>query len=83
MILDCRGLRCPLPVIELARRIGEVPVGDEVEVWATDPAARPDIAAWCRLRGHTYLGEATTEPNRAIPPGRADPSLAYRVRRER
>lgn len=83
LVLDCRGMRCPLPVIELARRIDEVAVGEVVEVWATDPAARPDIAAWCRLRGQTYLGETTAEPNQVIPPWRADPSLAYRVRRER
>jgi tRNA 2-thiouridine synthesizing protein A len=23
---------------------------------ADDPAAPNDIAAWCRMRGHTYLG---------------------------
>ena len=23
-----------------------------------DPAARPDIAAWCRMRGHDYVGES-------------------------
>ena len=25
--VDCRGMRCPGPVIELARAIAEVPVG--------------------------------------------------------
>jgi TusA-related sulfurtransferase len=55
--LDCRGLKCPLPVITLARRIGEVPEGGIVTVLADDPAARADIPAWCRMRGHDYLGE--------------------------
>jgi tRNA 2-thiouridine synthesizing protein A len=55
--LDCRGMRCPRPVIELARRIGEVPVGGVVGVTADDPAARPDIAAWCRMRGQEHAGE--------------------------
>ena len=27
LVLDCRDLRCPLPVIELAKHIGDVPVG--------------------------------------------------------
>lgn len=55
--LDCRGLRCPMPVIRLAQRIQEVPVGGLVAVAADDPAARPDIPAWCRLRGEEYVGE--------------------------
>lgn len=55
--LDCRGVRCPVPVIRLAQRIDEVPVGGVVAVAADDPAALPDIPAWCRMRGHEYLGE--------------------------
>jgi tRNA 2-thiouridine synthesizing protein A len=57
VVLDARGLRCPLPVIQLARLALEHEPGTLVEVWATDPAARADIPAWCRLRGHDYLGE--------------------------
>jgi TusA-related sulfurtransferase len=57
--LDCRELRCPLPVIRLAQRIGEVAVGEVVAVVATDPAARADVPAWCRMRGHEYAGEDT------------------------
>lgn len=57
--LDCRGLLCPLPVIELGRRHVEVPVGGVVAVVAEDPAARVDVPAWCRLRGQEYVGEDT------------------------
>ena len=53
--LDCRGQRCPRPIIELARRIAEVEVGGVVELWADDPAAGPDVAAWCRMRGHELV----------------------------
>ncbi len=55
--LDCRGMRCPAPVIELARRIGEVEVGELVGVVATDVAARVDVPAWCRMREQEYAGE--------------------------
>jgi tRNA 2-thiouridine synthesizing protein A len=48
--LDCLGKKCPAPIIELARRIGEVEFGELVEVFADDPAAEPDLAAWCRMR---------------------------------
>jgi TusA-related sulfurtransferase len=58
VILDCAGHRCPLPVIELARRIAQLPVGGTVTVLADDPAARLDIPAWCRMRGQEYLGES-------------------------
>jgi tRNA 2-thiouridine synthesizing protein A len=70
-VLDCRGKRCPLPVIELARRIGDVGVGNVVAVVADDPAARVDIPAWCRMRGHDYVGEASA----------ADGTPSYAVRR--
>jgi TusA-related sulfurtransferase len=56
LVLDCRGMRCPLPVIELARRIAEVEIGRIVAVVADDPAAAADVPAWCRLRGHEYAG---------------------------
>jgi len=72
IILDCRGRRCPLPVIELARRIGDVGVGEVVAVEADDPAARLDVPAWCRMRGHEYLGESAA----------ADGVPRYAVRRE-
>ncbi len=53
--LDCRGMRCPRPVIELARRIVEVEPGGLVEVLADDPAAGPDLGAWCRMRGQELV----------------------------
>jgi TusA-related sulfurtransferase len=59
--LDCRGMRCPMPVIELARRFGEVPVGGVVAVVATDVAAGVDVPAWCRMRGQDYLGDDVAE----------------------
>jgi cysteine desulfurase len=70
LVVDSRGRRCPLPIIDLARRIGEVPVGGVVSLVADDPAARHDVPAWCEMRGQEYLGEATEEG-----------APAYRVRR--
>ena len=65
---------CPIPVIELAKRIWDVPVGSTLRVLADDPAARLDIPAWSELREHTYLGE---EPA----PERGEGAVAYLVRR--
>lgn len=58
LVIDTLGKRCPLPVIELAKRIGEVPEGGTVAVLADDEAARLDIPAWCGMRGQEYAGEA-------------------------
>ena len=55
--IDCRELRCPMPVIELAKRIGEVEVGGLIGVVTHDPAARVDVPAWCRMKGQEYAGE--------------------------
>ena len=58
-VLDFRGKRCPLPVIGLARRLPEVPVGSVLRVLADDPAAAVDIPAWCRMRDQEFV--AATE----------------------
>jgi tRNA 2-thiouridine synthesizing protein A len=55
-VLDCRGQRCPMPVIALARRLPELEVGDVLRVLADDPAAANDIAAWCRMRDQELAG---------------------------
>jgi cysteine desulfurase len=70
LVVDSLGKRCPIPVIELAKVIGEVPVGGIVRVLSDDEAARLDIPAWCEMRGQEYVGE---EP--------ADRGSAYVVRR--
>ncbi|MFG3493730.1 cysteine desulfurase/sulfurtransferase TusA family protein [Streptomyces sp. NPDC047928] len=70
VVVDAVGRRCPVPVIELAKVIGGVPVGGTVRVLADDAAARLDIPAWCEMRGQEYVGE---EP--------ADRGSAYVVRR--
>lgn len=54
--LDCRGLRCPQPVIMLARRLPSVAIGSLVAVVSTDAASRVDVPAWCRMRGQEYAG---------------------------
>lgn len=55
--LDCRGVRCPQPIIELARNLPVVQPGEVIAVVADDVAARTDIPAWCRMRHHEFVGE--------------------------
>lgn len=55
-VVDARGLRCPLPVVRLAAACRDLPPGSEVALVWTDPAARVDVPAWARMRGHTVVG---------------------------
>jgi tRNA 2-thiouridine synthesizing protein A len=57
--LDCRGMPCPRPIIELAKACAEVESGTRIAVVADDPAARVDVQAWCRMRGQEYAGSQT------------------------
>lgn len=59
--LDCRGMPCPRPVIELAKHVAEVGIGATIAVVSDDPAARYDIPAWCRMREQEYAGEELAE----------------------
>jgi tRNA 2-thiouridine synthesizing protein A len=57
-VLDCLGQRCPLPVIALARRLPQLPVGAVLRLLADDPAAAGDVAAWCRMRRQDLVAAA-------------------------
>ncbi|WP_182380359.1 sulfurtransferase TusA family protein [Nocardioides sp. WS12] len=61
--LDCRDFPCPRPIIELAKALPSVAVGDLLAVVARDPAARYDVPAWCRMRGQEYVGEDLADDN--------------------
>jgi tRNA 2-thiouridine synthesizing protein A len=54
--LDCRTMMCPMPVIELARHLADVEVGELIAVVAQDSAAAVDVPAWCRMKGQDYVG---------------------------
>ena len=43
--VDCRGLACPRPVIELAKAVAAVEVGETVALVADDAAAAADVQA--------------------------------------
>jgi tRNA 2-thiouridine synthesizing protein A len=58
LTVDALGARCPQPIIELGRRIADVEIGDLVVLLADDPAAEPDVAAWCRMRAQTLVESA-------------------------
>ena len=55
LTIDALGLKCPIPIIMLAERIREVPIGAVIAVLADDPAARTDIPSWCGMKSHEFV----------------------------
>ena len=60
-IVDARGLLCPLPVVRVQNHMRKLPSGATLKVLATDPGAKEDIPAWCRIHGHQLLGIRTQD----------------------
>jgi len=44
-----------MPVIKTQNLVAKLAPGARVEVLCTDPGARSDIPAWCRINGHRIL----------------------------
>ena len=55
MHIDARGLKCPRPIVELAKAKRQGSPGDEVEIVADDLAFESDVAAWCETTGSDLL----------------------------
>jgi TusA-related sulfurtransferase len=56
-IVDARGRRCPQPIIDLAKAIPTVEIGEEILLLSDDPASTPDVQAWCRMTGHHLVSQ--------------------------
>jgi tRNA 2-thiouridine synthesizing protein A len=70
--IDALGKKCPQPIIMLAARIGEVRIGQVIEVLADDPATKTDVPAWCGLKSHDFVGASELAPG---------PGWSFRIRR--
>jgi tRNA 2-thiouridine synthesizing protein A len=53
--IDALGRKCPIPIIMLAERLGEVRVGQIITVLADDPAAKTDVPAWCAMKAQDFV----------------------------
>lgn len=55
VVLDLRGLICPLPVLKTAKAMKTMASGARVTVEVTDPMASIDIPHFCSEHGHTLV----------------------------
>jgi tRNA 2-thiouridine synthesizing protein A len=52
--LNCRGMRCPLPVIYTRKALARMHAGEVLMIIATDPGSKADMVEFSR-RGHVEL----------------------------
>lgn len=45
-----------MPIIQTAKKIKELQVGEVLEVVSTDEGIVADMPAWCKMTGQEYLG---------------------------
>lgn len=53
--LDCKGKKCPLPIMEIAKTAKTLAPGDILEIESTDLAFAEDVKAWCRMTGNILV----------------------------
>jgi rhodanese-related sulfurtransferase/TusA-related sulfurtransferase len=56
LVLDAKGLSCPMPIVKTKKAINGLEAGQVLEVQATDKGSKADIKAWAGRSGHQYLG---------------------------
>lgn len=53
--IDCRGMKCPRPIIELARARRNASSGTIISIIADDLAFESDVKAWCQTTGNKII----------------------------
>lgn len=61
ILLDTRGLNCPLPLLKARKTLNDLPAGALLRVLASDPVTLRDFPAFCRETGHQLLESIKTE----------------------
>ncbi|QNR20003.1 hypothetical protein HNY42_03260 [Exiguobacterium sp. Helios] len=56
IVLDARGLACPMPIVRTKKTMKTLEPGQVVEVQATDKGSTADLRAWANSTGNQYLG---------------------------
>ncbi|SES03034.1 Rhodanese-related sulfurtransferase [Gracilibacillus ureilyticus] len=56
VLLDAKGLACPMPIVKTKKAIKDLDAGQVIEVQATDKGSKADMEAWAKSSGHQYLG---------------------------
>ena len=49
---DARGMRCPRPIVEIAKARRRAATGTHIQIAADDLAFESDVYAWCDTTGN-------------------------------
>ncbi len=55
VLIDARGLSCPLPVLKVRKIMRQAPPGTAAEILATDPLAEQDVRAYCETSACSFV----------------------------
>jgi len=55
LVLDLKGLLCPMPIVKISQAIKQVAVGGVIQATATDPGVLADVPAWTKSTGHELV----------------------------
>ncbi|MCZ6888227.1 MAG: sulfurtransferase TusA family protein [Gammaproteobacteria bacterium] len=55
VLLDVKGLNCPMPLLKAKKALNEMPAGALLRVIATDPGSVKDFEVFSRQSGHALL----------------------------
>ncbi len=53
--VDCTGMQCPGPIMEVFKNIKNMKEGELLEISASDPGFAKDIVSWCKRTGNTLV----------------------------
>ncbi|UCF82507.1 MAG: sulfurtransferase TusA family protein [Desulfobacteraceae bacterium] len=56
VILDVRGLSCPMPTLKTAKAMKNLEPGQILEVLGTDPGTKKDMPKLAKKSGNEWLG---------------------------
>jgi len=54
--LDAVGMMCPMPIVELSKKMNSLAPGTVLMIAADDEGVIEDIPSWCNRTGNEYLG---------------------------
>lgn len=59
LILDAKGLYCPMPSVKTSLQLEKMKIGQIIEVLTTDQASKRDLPAWAEGTGNKLLNMET------------------------
>lgn len=55
IVVDARGLRCPIPIAKISAKITHLQPGDLLEILADDHPFVKDVMAYCEVSGNELV----------------------------